>query len=834
MKFLSQIKPHSGLIFICCIFFSVGLLRLNDLSIYTPDSARYLIFGNSIAQGKGFIDDTQPEIDRFSVQGPFYPIIIASSQLLFPYSLIAAKINTLIWGVLAIIFFYIWVGQQVGKNIALGATLFFALNPLLLVYSSEVLSEAPFLTFIFLTLLLVDRFFNHLENSKSVLALIITSVTATALIREIGIVIIISVAAAFILRRHIFQGILVLFISGLFLGLWYLRNHWWIGPIPPTLTSNYSIVLHHIVTPSDSPLINEFALRLWLNLKTSIMQVGGMILYPLYLAQQFKLALMPSDLHQFLGTIFTKFGAFLVLVLTVPLIFSGIYLDLRQSRAGILRLLFILSYYFLILIYPVFDIRFLLILLPLVIFYCATSILWLIENRKRLSIFKNQKYLIGACIILMIPNFSAVFEILKLNLSYRASPLVFFNTYGQKPNCPIMFTQPWSIIGSWINNNLPGTAIIASPTKNLSVVARPRKVFEIDQGISQPVFETLLRDNQIDYLLSPSRGQDLKVYHFMLLEANRFWFELIYKVANLHLYKVHSKFREPQSISLTPETPIDSGSASYLLETGRRDILGGNMANAESKFKRALTLDSTHPALLYQMIIYHAIKNDSTIAKYYYNKLYSLPQALGYIFPARLELEAMDLLNNARRENINSSRAVGIFNAASLYWNMGYYKRAADILNDFLQTDSMYFTGLLWGLHFNLQVGDTNIAKKYFSILNNIESDNPAVMAFDHILQIGDSLRIVQNPLERSRLHYTIANLYYQIELNEEAIDEAEKALGENSRNIEALILMGDVFKRKNNIRMAKRAYQKAIDIDSLNIMVISKFDSLKQMRLNN
>ncbi|MDI6766797.1 MAG: hypothetical protein QME52_08255 [Bacteroidota bacterium] len=59
-------------------------------------------------------------------------------------------------------------------------------------------------------------------------------------------------------------------------------------------------------------------------------------------------------------------------------------------------------------------------------------------------------------------------------------------------------------------------------------------------------------------------------------------------------------------------------------------------------------------------------------------------------------------------------------------------------------------------------------------------------------------------------------------------------ALGEDPRNIDALILMGEVFERKNNLRMAERVYQKVTNIDPMNLIVISKLDSIKQMRLNN
>ncbi|MEP0823235.1 MAG: hypothetical protein HRF44_10345, partial [Ignavibacterium sp.] len=46
------------------LFLTAGFLRLNDRSLYS-DSTRYLIWGNSIASGNGFLDDTRPNPSRF-------------------------------------------------------------------------------------------------------------------------------------------------------------------------------------------------------------------------------------------------------------------------------------------------------------------------------------------------------------------------------------------------------------------------------------------------------------------------------------------------------------------------------------------------------------------------------------------------------------------------------------------------------------------------------------------------------------------------------------------------------------------------------------------------
>src|SRR5260221_712085 len=81
---IGALKKHALLAGICAVFFAGGLLRLNDLSAYPPDSCRYLIWGNSLAHGAGFVDATQPVPDRFVVHAPLYALLIVPAELFFP------------------------------------------------------------------------------------------------------------------------------------------------------------------------------------------------------------------------------------------------------------------------------------------------------------------------------------------------------------------------------------------------------------------------------------------------------------------------------------------------------------------------------------------------------------------------------------------------------------------------------------------------------------------------------------------------------------------------------------------------------------------------------
>ena len=144
MNLLLLVKKNKGIVFICVLFFIAGMLRLNDLSFYTPDSSRYLIWGNSLAHGKGFVDETLPDPDPYVVHAPLYSLLIAPAEFLAPYSTVLVKAWTLLWGVLAVLLLYAWLCRAVGKSGALVGAILFAGNPLFWLYRNKFSCWSPF------------------------------------------------------------------------------------------------------------------------------------------------------------------------------------------------------------------------------------------------------------------------------------------------------------------------------------------------------------------------------------------------------------------------------------------------------------------------------------------------------------------------------------------------------------------------------------------------------------------------------------------------------------------------------------------------------------------
>ena len=820
-------KNHAGLVFICLVFLACGILRLNDLSLYTPDSTRYVIWGNSLAQGQGFLDATQPDPDRYVIHAPFYAVLLAPVEFLFPMSLIAVKAWTLLWGVLAIVLVYVWLFRLLGKTASLAGALLFALNPLVLVYSSEALSEAPFIALGLWMFILFEKAVSTEQPNRTNMVYLLIAGAVVALVREVGVAMVLAVAVGFIVcrRRARAAGILA-FTFGI-LALWYVRNHMAAAAQVGSQEGNISLIVRHFVTPADVSLMREFILRMWLNFKEYSDQVGGMLFYPLFASRQARMYADPSSLYRTLVLVLEN-GKIVVVLVSTFLMLSGMYADMRTSKTGIVRLCSVVLYLGVVLVYPVHDIRFLVPLLPLMIFYVIRGAQWHADNQLKMESFLRHQRLVVIALILMLPNCASVYEIVRTNVLYVKSPVRFYESFGKTPTCPSVFTQPWTLLGRWIRTNIPEGPTIATPAKEIAIVVGDRKVMELNPGLPLPLFERLLRDHCVDYVLAPVRWENIKTYEFLMNESKRFWFEPVYSVSNLFLFKVHSRFKEPSTASRSAMDLADTTTVGGLVSQGRADVMNGRYDEAVRLLTKGMLRAPEQTELVYQLVLASAQKGDVGNCVKYYQRLFTMPQVGFYLATAQFQTEAAEFLQRAESQTITIRRSLAMVDIAIKYWNFGYYQRACSVINAALDSDSTYFVGLLWGFDYSFQLGDSTRAFHYLGQLERIDPKNAVVLAFGRIRSAYDSLGSPLPAKEKSRQHLSIAEQYRIIELDEEALDEAEKAQGEDPTNTAALAFIAKTFEQRFLFRSAGRMYRQIIVFEPGNASVLAKIDSLE------
>ena len=798
----NAILNHRWLLVILLAFALLGIFRVNDLSLYT-DSTRYLIWGTSLAQGNGWLDDTQPEPERYVINAPLYPVVLAPALLAFPMSLTAAKLWTVAWAVLGLALFAFWLAPRLGRLGALLGVFMLAFNPMTVVLSSEVLSEAPFLTFTMTIFVLMERLPEEEKSAGWRFWIMVACFATVVLLREVAVTLVAAGVLSLLLRKRPKEALIILGSALVVYAIWLYRNLVLVGTPPTSQSTNLRFIFEHVVTSPEAPLAQELISRVWLSLKGFAFQLAGMLLYSVPTT----LIITPSGL--FKATVnLLGWSKYLVFLVTVPLFLAGAWLDLRSSATAAFRLLLFVFYLVIILTYPIHDFRFLFPILPLMIFYLllAARRAWTsLPDTRRTSV----RWVPAAVVLTaMIPNYLCLEEILSTNLSYRNDPIAFHRRTSGPQNSRTYFSEPWTLMGDWIRQNTPDSCVIVCSAKEISTFIGARKILEINDGVPRPLFEALVRDNAAEYVLSVGLWGDVTSYDFILSESALFSFEPLRTIANLHLFRVHSRLMTPPARRTGWTRQWDLNTPAGLLRKGRWELTHEEYDSARQSLARAAAMMPGQPAILFQDLLVNTFQEDSAAAVRSLESMFATSRATPYIWAARTHVEAMNSLLQARRMRVAQQRAVAMFDIARLYWNVGYEPQAYRLARDVIRQDSGYFVGLLWGWNYAMRSMDTSSGRAILRILERIDAGNAVVRAFRIAQTTADSLRRTSVPRERALLRLHIAQQYHAIELPDEAMDETERCIAEDSTFADAWLFYGRLFEQRGKQVPALRAYR--------------------------
>lgn len=781
------------------LFLTAGFLRLNDRSLYS-DSTRYLIWGNSIASGNGFLDGTRPNPSRFVMNAPLYAVLLAPVEFFFPLSITAAKVWTLLWAAGALLLLFLWLRRHIGIPSSFAATSFLAFNALFLVTSTEILSEAPFLCFSIAILWMMERFLEQ-EIAENPPVLLVALIAVLPLLREVGLAL--ALSTLFVLfREKRGKAFLTIAIPAalLFLG-WTVRNLA-VGSHEPGEASNLQFVFGRFVTGPDDSILAELDTRFWTNLKGYGWTIGSSLFHP----SPQDLIVSPSSVHSILQTLLE--GAKPVLTVAGgAMIVHGIVLDRPPSPPGLLRSLALLMYLVIILLYPVHDIRFLVPLLPLLLYYASRSLAALISRLPGGMPRTSAGVALSA--LLLIPNLSASIEVVRSNMAYRADS----EGFSKSSDDAEWFGQPWSLLGEWINRNTPEDAVIASPAKDLAVFVHPRKVLEASRALPTPILERLLRDYEAKYLVSAAMWNGLETFEIALHESNRIWLEPLHQVADLRISRIHSALLEPRpSARPLPDTTIAEGK-----------ILAGRAALHKLDYDRALELfgaaarqEPNEPEPVFQVMAVLSIAGDSAGAMEMNKRLFTLPKSTAYSQLAQAMIGAMLQLRKAERES-GVQRGYTAFEAGLAYWTLGYRATGLAVMRNIAQADTSHFSAALWGCYYAKQLGDTAESYEFLKRLRKIDITAPIVADWETMRTLELQIRTARSPEARAALHAKIAQVYTKIELFDEALDALERAENLMPDDPSILLARAHIFERKKAIWGAKGTYERILRIDPEN-----------------
>jgi 4-amino-4-deoxy-L-arabinose transferase-like glycosyltransferase/tetratricopeptide (TPR) repeat protein len=821
---------------ICLGFVVVGLLSLNDTTLYTPDCPRYLIWGRSLASFEGYKDISNPDPSRYVVHAPLYPLFLAPLAWFFSNIMLPAKVLTIFFGVALIVLFYLWTARKTSRFAGLIGAFFLAINPLTILFSNHVLSDIPFTAFVVLFFMLAEKMTDRPEEEKWVWWFVVV-LTMGIFLREIGLTLLLGAIAYLILTRQNRRLLLVFAISMLFYMIWYFRNEVYIAGIENPPMRNMRIFLGHSFTGDEQSLYQEFTTRLRINLAVYATLAKGLILFPQFLVKLFTVVIPTDPMMAGMSRILSYFQYPLIL-LQYGLFGWGVAAKWKEMRTTLLVLLFSLIYLTMVLLYPVNDLRFLVPLIVVILYY---AIIGGYDLAKRFSGSDQRNRLLAGlliicCVLLAVPNGTWIYNYVANNREYLKKIGDSSKPYITEVRTPEIFVRPASLVGTWIaDHSAPSTTVLAR-WKELTFWMKGRKMIDTDPLLSLTLFESILRDYNVGYIVALVTDPGIREFEFQMLQTKKFAFKSVYRAGSLDVIQVDHLYRRNQIVRTTDLEPMAQPSDSMLVRE----------ANARTLFQqgvRALEAGREDQALNVFTVLLEVSRGSGYMALFRgialefggkYTEAFQLfdqfryqPQAGPFIKHAWYHQTLIHELISASVDTSAFHRAMLYHKVSANYWDLGFQNRAIQTMELCNHADSTFSPSLIFGMYYSLQVGDTLRAKQYFARTQRVDSSHMMIKPIRRIFSLMDSIKWAKTPAERRGYEVSLAKGYTAIGLRELSIDQSLAVLEDDPNNVGALEILAQAYDVKDRRWPAIQVLQRLLALKPQDRLARERLDDL-------
>ncbi|WP_145228616.1 hypothetical protein [Gimesia algae] len=382
--------------------------------MYNPDSADYVIMARGLINDLEYRQIYSPEEPFFTLRPPGMSLLLIPAALIAPYDVIMAKITVVITAVFMLVLFYGLMCRledsisdsdlKQGKRFhwpQLLLTLLIASNPYILLYSTLMMTEVPFIACTLAVLYLIAR--DSETISKQQLFLMTCLLIFLPLLRTIGISLVLAIGLWSITSRKRWPYLISVFCSLAVTGAWMLRNS-------ARQSVSYSSVL-----------MDEFKKVGVLGMMVSM--VNRVLTHFEGLCQKIFPG-MPGELPEYervvLNDNFVLPGSQLIYLLVSLIIISvAVYGMLKKwSRGGAVSFYYLLLTFFILSVWPWLQLRFTLPLIPVLLAYLPSGISAL-GARATPFVVWGKRVLAGAlilgCFILGITQISTDLRLVDAN-----------------------------------------------------------------------------------------------------------------------------------------------------------------------------------------------------------------------------------------------------------------------------------------------------------------------------------------------------------------------------------------------------------------------------------
>lgn len=199
-------------------FIALAFLRLNDCDLFNPDSPRYLIYAQSLAETGQYRAIDTPGAPLYTWRPPGLPILLAPVLRFLPYDVVAAKCVVLLSGALLLLAVHAIASMIRGGASGPLMVAVVGSSPIFLSLATEVLTEVPYALGTLAVVYGLGRWdFKEGTARKKAYFCALVAVAFTPVIRTIGVAMVAAAAGWSLLnrRRWMFLPAVAVAVSGL-------------------------------------------------------------------------------------------------------------------------------------------------------------------------------------------------------------------------------------------------------------------------------------------------------------------------------------------------------------------------------------------------------------------------------------------------------------------------------------------------------------------------------------------------------------------------------------------------------------------------------------------
>lgn len=774
---------------LCALFTLECTLVLNDTMIYTPDSINYLVWARSLSALKGFTNDIGPTPEHYVFNAPLYPVLLAPVVGALKGGVIPAKLATLAMGVFTLALFYLFLRRSLTRSAAWTAAAFLVINPLFILFSSQVLSDVPFGACLLLTLILLEMTGGDARIRPPLMGVMILVACASVLLREVGFALVLALAVS-LARRKQMQALLLLLIAfAVSYGLWFIRNEMIVARAEDPGLRNIALVFSHVYTPTGSPFLDEITSRITRSAQFYGPALGNLIVAPFALPWTFSVTDSTDKLLFWIQNLMAAL-AWPLEALTVGALVLGARRIMHRGTGAFLGV-FLPAFAAIIVLYPVSDVRFLFPILLLFLWGVAEGLIQLLHRPAWVRSRTLRLAVPVSLVLFAIPNLAWDRNVTACNLAFRTDPAAFAERTLRDDPYPNELLLTPRTAANWVAAHSASTSVVGSKSMASGIWLEGRVLLVINPLSPVEDFDNKIRDYHVGYLVCSLQAHAVPDFFVQMVMSTKSQFLPEFSFGDVEVFRI-----EPKTDPAQPSVPLGPAESRGLLGGYLRAVIAlanGQSGEALARFESLGRVPGLETSGLFYTAIAQEFVGNLDSAETLFARFRTIPQSAAYVQQAQFHEDIIALLKSETKNQPPDERAALLHAASIRYWILGFRAQAILKLRDALRLDPDFFAGNIFGAIYSLAVGDTAGAHQGVMRAERRKPRDPFTLSLRAVLSAIDSL---PRAPDKGRLELEIGRRYASMGLYEMGIDQAYKALRYGD-DPEAFRMLADLYEKK-------------------------------------